>query len=472
MKLRVVFVRWVALVFAATALLVLSGCISSRPFPDGQGAFPELAPGSEEPPPVSVNIYFQATANMQELITTEGSQYRRALEAVLSIPGNWGSSTLVDMQNNGLFRFDVQNQELIAMDGEFAYPLDYPEQVRGDYAGAQLLNYGVFHEGFYYYGWYLTQGNRSPVSFGNVRADLEHYPHWYISSAINEINRLRNAPGEISVVMTNFMGNPNETSAIRNQLAAYLTDNTDSAVATLAFQNGGLPFYILVLGSAVEVSEFSSWLMDDLANMRPEFAFYTMGSVVKNVSDNSNVRVRQEFPGVRRAFDRDIHPNERESFNRLGTPLYYTIWDNLIENGVAQFSLYLEMGLLDIPIEMIDISHGFRLMFMDAAGNMQPVGSNDVNNNVRMSYALQDNGEMELDIWVDMAVFEHITATPVQAVLVLDLDASLVPDSFDQRGDDVPRGRLIDVQEQFMTEINRGGYFARSAEVYIHFIYR
>ena len=453
------------------SLFILGGCATNRPFPP-EAFPPSVFQETDDPGPpngVTVNIYIQATRNMQNLLTTEGSLYTRALDAVLRAPiYYWG----VRSSAVHVFRFDVQNQELLrdAVD-QFAYRLYYPEQVRGFTQGGVSIH-GAFDVEFYEYDWYLNQHNRGAGSFGAVREQLQYYPHLYITSVIGEIEALRGGEREISVVITNFIGNPNERSLIDSRLAEYLVGCSSRAVATFAVYNGGTPFYVLVLGSTTEVSEYATILNESLRDMNPDFRFFTVGSVVRHVSDNHNVSVAQDFSGMRLAFDSDIHPEERDFFRRMGTPLYYTVWDNLIDDSTAKFSLELELELLNIPFEMVALTHSARLMWLNNSGDMVPVqGAGEY---IRIAHPSQepiDGSRIPLDIWVDMAAFAHLATTPIQGVLVVNLDARLVP-TISPSGQGFPHELLIYAQRQFYREIYREDNTAQAAEIFIHFIYR
>jgi len=448
--------------------LFVGGCASNRAFP--QAAFPSVyyqGNTAAARPNVTANIYFQATRNMSNLITSETSQYARALTAVLDAPAaNWGTLNY----NFQAFRFDVQNQELIAARGEFAYPLtcgrdNTPNQIHGEQGDVHI--YGVFEAGFYTFDWYLVQQNRAPGSFGAVREQLQYYPHPYISPVVAEISALRNGEREISVIMTNLIGNPNEIDTIERSISEYLVLNPTKAVSTLAFYNNGDSFYILILGAITETAEFSAWLRDNLADMQPAFGFYTMGSVVESISNNHNAAVTQEFQGSRLAFNRDIHRNEREMFRQIGTPLYYTVWNRLISDNTARFSIDLQLDLLELPSDMVDLTHGVTLSFLDD-DTMWPIpGASEY---IQVSYL--GDGNISLDVHLDMSVFEHRVSPPVQAVLVVSMYASLMPQATPQHDNEL----LSRVQTQFITDIVgvRGAqdrYF-KAAEIYIHLIYR
>jgi len=459
------------LVASFVFLIILSGCADNRAFPPDAFPISIFAQAEDEIQDDNilprVNIYIQATSNMLELITGENSSYPQALRAVLDNASNWGTL----QYHQYVFRMDVRNQERIAMIDEFAYPLE-PDQIHGRVGETRV--YGVFDSEFYEFYWYVRQINRASRSFGYVREQFQHYPHHFISSVIREIHSLRNNEREISVIATNFLGNPNEGRDIYSQLTEYLVLNPNSAIATLGFYNEGLPFYVLVLGSISEVSEYSAWLRESLQEMSPQFGFYTRGSVVEHFSDNHSADVTRVYPGMRLAFDMDIHNDERNYFNQLGTRLYYTVWDRLIENSTAHFYVQVELDLLEIPPEMIDLEYSIKLMVLNRSGYMDVVPRTDEHLSVNLLPL--SGGVAPIEITIDMAVFEHLDTAilPIQAALAVSLEASLSPTAFESESENhyFPHPQLIEIQNQFITDIDIERYSALAAEIFIHFIYR
>jgi len=449
--------------------------MSNEPFP--QEAFPLLARTQQEPSSVGiadseqvrVNIYFQATRNMLDLLETEGSVYAQALEAVLRVPGNWGTNRHV----LNTFRFDVQNQEPIRAIQEFAYPL-YPDQVHGSYQDGVRIH-GIFEPEFYSFDWYLHQAGRAQTSFGIVRDRLQHYPQNYITYVINEISALRTNPREISVIVTNLRGNPNEQSyLIFSALTQYLMSGADNAVATVAIYNSGNPFYVLILGSGREVAQFSYWLNQSITAMNPRLGFFTTGQIVERISTNQDIQQVRDTYGARLALDRDIQHGERglhnrELFNRMGTPLYYTLWSRQM-GEVAHFNFDIELNLVNIPFEMIEISPVARLYWL-SDGEMMQVGSTSEYVQIYTGQQLH-SGVLSVNVFADMGVFAQITTPPIQAVMVVELYASLSPIAQLQPEQNFPHELFVQVTDQFIRDIQIRSYSQQVAEIYVHFIYR
>jgi len=470
--------------------MVLAACSGISQFPDE--AFPAFArPDGEytvyqdaaEAGSVVVNTYIQATRNMQNLFTHENSVYTQVLDILLRVPSNWGTGNY----ETNWFRFDVQYQGPLAYADEFAYRL-YREEHLNQVDGMRAHNYpydfllyGISHIQFYEYDWYVSPGqvNRSQVLYSEARTRLEFYPDHYISSTIGEIRALRTGSRELSIMVTNFLGNPNEQPrAIREQLTTYLAQHPNNAIATFSLMNSGAPFYILAFGPTAEVAQFTQWLDRDLTALGTGFyfGFYTLGSLIGEVSTNQDVTtsIGRTYSGSRLAFDGDVPRQNREHFSNLGARLLYTVFDRFIEDNMAHFSFDVELDFVNIPVNrlyMINIEHNIQLKVQGPEG-LTSIDEADAFITVSHPTRHELTGNtISVDITVDMDVFEHEANPPLQAVLILELNAKLIP-SIPAGSAGFPHDSLMEVLNQFEIDVTELGIPAQAAEVFVHFMYR
>jgi|GEM_PF-5454072 len=292
--------------------LLFAGCSTSSQ------EFPLLGIDTREVP-VVINIYVQGTSDMSELLVDD--YFRLAVEVLRSsIMYKPSPSWRTPGIEVNYFRFDVEwleaqkYYERHGLGVAFAYPLDadwMPSLYRSQ--RDQILS-----SSFFELDWYLLQQNRAPITyatrfiFGNPTFHPEEQRH--ISRTMHEIAALRDGEREISIMITNFKPSAYEGhnyEYVRNQFSDFLSEESYRAISTFAFAHG---FYFVMLGSAVEVWEFSSFLSNQLTNedlLQFEDNFFTKSPRVLGEISNENIVDYIEFPGLRRPFERDLQPDER-----------------------------------------------------------------------------------------------------------------------------------------------------------------
>ena len=255
------------LLTAMVFLLIASCGRNGQGFGDVQNAFPPLAEAPTAQPAVRVNLYIQATEDMQPLLSPD-SQYANLLNILQnSAVELWGTHGVTQH----VFRFDVEWLEVRGEAGyvrttyHFAYPLDPVWWIRPDGVAPQIPQ--IFDAAFYRREWYLEQNLRAPGEY--ERRIREENPPFTnreqarISRTIEEITRLRAGQNEVSVMVTNFRGHMAdgiqiEDADIIRVMLEYLQIHPESAIGVFAFENGSNPFYFILFGSTREVAALSN----------------------------------------------------------------------------------------------------------------------------------------------------------------------------------------------------------------------
>ena len=261
------------------ALAIFAGCGSSArdSFADAQEYFPQLRYIESAPAqPVRVNLYVQATADMLPLLN-DVSHFHQVFTLLQNNAVDiWGTNRT----NQYIFRFDVEWQENRFEEGyqktayHFAYPLDPVWWSRPDNVLPQVPQ--ILTSPFFSIDWYLTQGLRAPIEYERRlegTPPFSNHEQAHLSRTITEITQLRSTDNQISIVVTNFVGNemggvPAEDADIRAHILEYLLVNPDSSVGVLVFENNQTPFYLLMFGSPQKIALYASRLTNRLPLVR------------------------------------------------------------------------------------------------------------------------------------------------------------------------------------------------------------
>ena len=357
-KMEIIF--FVQVLFA---LVLLTSCANENDgYMFGESAFPVFDSHQDndyEPYIVRVNIYVQGTENMANLLSNPYYEY-----AVRTLKDTAADIWTTHGISQHLFRFDFEWQNearreegYVLTPHHFAYPLDPEWWVRLDINPPQIPQ--IFEEHFYNLRWYTEQYSRAPDSYLGFYHGIRSFTvsqQSHISRTIREISELRSGDNEISIMVTNFIGHPQETIAIRDSILYFLHENPLSAISTFTFDG----FFFLVFGSTGEVVEFSNRLSYRLinANSIPHvFSIHTYAAIVSSAFGNEYVQVRETYRGVREIFSEDISSDELALFERrMGNDwIFFNVFSQLISDNIAPISLSIDIPTHALVSDMINL---------------------------------------------------------------------------------------------------------------------
>ncbi|MCL1999388.1 MAG: hypothetical protein FWG65_11550 [Turicibacter sp.] len=467
------------LVLVGTAFLLTSCANYTHSF--SRDAFPESINVSENTP-VRVNIYFQTTSDMANLLETE---YDEVVGLLLSNAGfPWNQN--IESELRRIYRFDVLWYEMRADDEPyfgraFAYPLDYNRQ--GVFDPSPQANQILDHD-FYSLAWYERQESRSPERYEqrNILTWGDHDKQ-HISRTIQEISTFRNDTGEISIMVTNFVPHlyVAEAAAIHEQIMTYFDRNENSSIATFAFENenddgDAQPFYIIIFGSTGEVVEFSSHFREQLRgiNVSENFNIFDPSPALPRyaIRNNSNASVTETnvLGAGLLASSGVIDDEERELFN-LYLGEHQIVFD--VRRGLLYDSgtipIHFSVNLEGLPTvlwdavrdENFEISLDFRVV-SESEEHLTNISSGGTTYN--HNWNPSDTNILDIDMEIDASIFEGVK----RALLVLTVNADLHSQH---------NGEISANTEFFNTTFSHLLLYVQQArarltvaEIYIHFI--